>query len=53
VNGIRAARGAGVFVVAVPNPITETFALEEADLMLPSLEDLALDELIERVDAGR
>jgi putative hydrolase of the HAD superfamily len=53
VNGIRAARGAGVFVVAVPNPITETFALEEADLMLPSLEDLTLDELIERVDAGR
>jgi putative hydrolase of the HAD superfamily len=52
VNGIRAARGAGVFVVAVPNPITETFALEEADLMLPSLEDLTLDELIERVDAG-
>ena len=50
VNGIRAAKGAGVFVVAVPNPITETFPLDEADLRLRSLEDLPLDELIERVE---
>ena len=48
-NGIRAAKGAGLFVVAVPNPITETFALDEADLLLDSLEDLPLDELIARV----
>jgi len=53
VNGIRAARGAGVFVVAVPNPITETFALDEADLLLESLEEISLDELIERVDRRR
>jgi HAD superfamily hydrolase (TIGR01509 family) len=52
VNGIRAAKGAGMFVVAVPNPITQTFALDEADLLLASLEDLSLDELIERVDRG-
>jgi beta-phosphoglucomutase-like phosphatase (HAD superfamily) len=49
-NGIRAAKSAGVFVVAVPNPITETFALHDADLLLGSLEDLPLDELIDRVD---
>ena len=49
-NGIRAAKGAGVFVVAVPNPITETFALDEADLLLASLADVPLDELLERVD---
>jgi HAD superfamily hydrolase (TIGR01509 family) len=49
-NGIRAAKAAGVFVVAVPNPITETFALDEADLLLGSLEDVPLDELLERVD---
>jgi len=53
VNGIRAAKGAGVFVVAVPNPITETFTLDEADLTLRSLEEVTLDELIERVEAGR
>lgn len=52
-NGIRAAKAAGVFVVAVPNPITETFALDEADLVLASLEELPLDELIARVDGGR
>ena len=46
VNGIRAAKGAGVFVVAVPNPITETFALDEADLLLGSLEELPFDDLL-------
>jgi HAD superfamily hydrolase (TIGR01509 family) len=51
VNGIRAAKGAGIFVVAIPNPITETFALDEADLLLDSLEDLSLDELIDRVQS--
>jgi putative hydrolase of the HAD superfamily len=50
VNGIRAAKGAGVFVVAVPNPITETFALDEADLLLASLQELSLDELLARVE---
>jgi beta-phosphoglucomutase-like phosphatase (HAD superfamily) len=51
VNGIRAAKGAGVFCVAVPNPITQTFALDEADLLLGSLEDMPLDDLIAHVDA--
>ena len=49
-NGVRAAKAAGVFVVAVPNSITETFALDEADLILESLEKLPLDELIARVE---
>ena len=48
-NGIRAAKAAGIFCVAVPNPITETFALDEADLLLGSLEELPLEELLERV----
>jgi HAD superfamily hydrolase (TIGR01509 family) len=52
-NGIRAAKAAGLFCVAVPNPITETFALDEADLLLGSLEELRLDELLARVDARR
>jgi putative hydrolase of the HAD superfamily len=53
VNGIRAAKAAGVLVVAVPNPITETFALDEADLLVTSLEDVPLDELLARVDRVR
>jgi HAD superfamily hydrolase (TIGR01509 family) len=47
-NGVRAAKAAGIFCVAVPNPITETFALEEADLLLQSFEELPLDELLAR-----
>ena len=38
-----------MFVVAVPNPITETFALDEADLLVSSLEDVPLDRLLARV----
>jgi HAD superfamily hydrolase (TIGR01509 family) len=51
-NGIRAAKSAGIFCVAVPNPITETFALDEADILLGSLDELPLNELLARV-AGR
>jgi beta-phosphoglucomutase-like phosphatase (HAD superfamily) len=47
-NGIRAAKTAGLFCVAVPNPITKTMALDEADLVLDSLEDVPLPELLER-----
>ena len=52
-NGVRAAKAAGIFCVAVPNSITQTFALDEADLLLDSLEELPLDELLAGVDAGR
>jgi HAD superfamily hydrolase (TIGR01509 family) len=49
-NGIRAAKAAGIFVVAVPNPITQTFALDEADLLLQSLAEIPLGELVARVE---
>jgi putative hydrolase of the HAD superfamily len=48
-NGVHAAKGAELYCVAVPNPITATLALDEADLVLDSLEDLSLSELLERV----
>jgi putative hydrolase of the HAD superfamily len=48
-NGIRAAKAAGLFCVAVPNPITKTFALDEADLVVESLEAMPLDDLLARV----
>ena len=50
-NGIRAAKAAGIFVVAVPNPITETFALDEADLLIGSLEELPFEELLAAAEA--
>jgi HAD superfamily hydrolase (TIGR01509 family) len=46
-NGVRAAKGAEVFCVAIPNPATRTLALGEADLILESLADLPLQELLE------
>jgi len=47
-NGVRAAKSAGIACVAVPNPITATLALDEADLVLESLADIPLSELLER-----
>lgn len=48
-NGVLAAKRAGLFCVAVPNPITADLPLDHADLRLNSLADLPLEELIRRV----
>ncbi len=45
-NGIAAARAAGIFVVAVPNAITATLDLTEANMRLNSLADLPSAELL-------
>jgi HAD superfamily hydrolase (TIGR01509 family) len=47
-NGVRAARAAGIFCVAVPNEVTRALDLDEADLVLGSLADLPPDELLAR-----
>ena len=52
-NGIRAAKAAGIFCVAVPNPLTADLDLSQADLRLESLEALPLEALIERVEMAR
>ena len=46
-NGVRAANLAGIYVAAVPNAITRHYALDHADLVIPSLADLSLDKLLE------
>jgi len=48
-NGVRAAHTAGVRVIGVPNPVTATLGLQ-ADLMLASLTELPLDEMLARVE---
>ena len=48
VNGIRAAQAAGIFCVAIPNPVTRDFALDEADLLLGSLAELPPGDLLSR-----
>ncbi len=49
-NGVAAAVAAGIFCVAVPNPVTSRLDLGAADLLLGSLADLPLRELIARVE---
>ena len=48
-NGVRAARTAGIFVVAIPNPVTSLLTFEGANLTLRSLKDLSLHELLNKV----
>ena len=48
-NGVKAARRAGIFVVAVPNELTSTLSLEEANLILRSLSDMPLTALLDKV----
>ncbi|MFL5959060.1 MAG: HAD family hydrolase [Gaiellaceae bacterium] len=50
-NGVRAAKAAGVFCVAIPNEVTRELGLEEAgaDLVLDSLADLPPEDLLARL----
>jgi HAD superfamily hydrolase (TIGR01509 family) len=48
-NGIAAAKRAGLFCVAVPNPLTRQLSLTHADLLISSLADLPLQGLLEHV----
>lgn len=44
--GISAARAAGMFCVAVPNPVTRTMSVDHADMVIGSLDELSVDELL-------
>lgn len=46
-NGVLAAKEAGCFTLAVPNNITRYLEFDRADLVLNSLEDLSLKDLVE------
>lgn len=48
-NGVKAANRAGIFVVAVPNAATSLLSFEGANLILKSLADLYLSELLNKV----
>jgi HAD superfamily hydrolase (TIGR01509 family) len=51
-HGVTAAKQAGIFTVAVPNPLTQQLPLDHADLRLESLADLPLRDLIKLVESG-
>jgi len=52
-NGVAAAKAAGIFCVAVPNPITCRLPLEHADHRLVSLAEEPLETIILRATANK
>jgi HAD superfamily hydrolase (TIGR01509 family) len=52
-NGVRAAKAAGIYTVAVANAITEHMTLDEADLLMRSFEDVSLDALMTRLRSAK
>ncbi|MEW6287421.1 MAG: HAD family phosphatase [Chloroflexota bacterium] len=49
-NGVLAARRAGIFVVAVLNPLTARLGVEGANLVVKSFSDLSFPELLAKVE---
>lgn len=49
-NGVTAARAAGIFCVACPNPVTARLDVSHADLVVQSLADLPLRRLLRLVE---
>jgi HAD superfamily hydrolase (TIGR01509 family) len=49
-HGVRAARQAGIYCVAVPNAVTRHLPLDQADYQLNSLSDVSLEWLLEMVN---
>ncbi len=52
-HGVRAAKQAEIFCVVVPNSLTEELPLDHADLMLPSLAEVSLEELLFSIEQER
>ncbi len=50
VNGVTAAKRAGLFCVAVPNSMTEAMDFSQADVCLVSLAEMPLQSLIDRAN---
>jgi HAD superfamily hydrolase (TIGR01509 family) len=48
-NGVTAAKAAGLFCVAVPNGLTSTLDFSAADMVVSSLADLPLRDLIDQL----
>ena len=49
-NGVLAANRAGIFVVAVPNPVTALLVIEGANLIMSTLSELPLVKLLDKVE---
>jgi HAD superfamily hydrolase (TIGR01509 family) len=51
-HGVKAAKAAGLFCVAVPNMITKNVSMEQADVVLDSLLGISLEDLQTMVEEG-
>jgi HAD superfamily hydrolase (TIGR01509 family) len=49
-NGVTAAQAAGLFVVAIPNPITALLKTDSANLTLDSLAQISLQDLLKDLE---
>ncbi len=52
-RGIEAAKAAGLYCVSVPNALTRSLSMDEADLALLSLAATSLDEIVVRANRTR
>ena len=51
-NGVQAAKQAGIYCVAIPNPMTRQFPFDDADLRLTSLVELSLENLLANIPSS-
>lgn len=51
-NGLLAAKAAGLHCTIVPNPSTQHFPFRHHDLMLGSMDEMPLADVIRRIEAG-
>ncbi len=51
-HGVSAAKAAGMSCVAVPNEMTRNLSFDHADLVLPSLAGMSLDELLRKLSGN-
>ena len=51
-NGIRAAKGAGLACLCVPNEATAGLDLSEADLIVPTFDGLSIVDVWNELDGG-
>jgi len=49
--GIQSAKQAGMYCVAVPNPLSRLGPIDQADMYLNSLGDISLERLLQRIEA--
>ena len=52
-NGVKAARAAGVYCVAVPNSVTGRLPLDHADDRIGSMAELTLRDLLHRIETSK